>query len=442
MRAARRLFRSVLIAIGGALALTFAGSAVLVALVDAGRFRPQIAAAVEAATGRPLRVDGAVRLDLLPFPAIAVEDAGLANPPGFAEPYLIRWRELALGARLGPLLRGQLELTRIRLTGLELRLERRADGGVNWSGLGPVGDAGRDVAIPLRSMDGLEIRDGRLLYVDALDATRIEFDAVRLDLPRWTPGEPLAIELGAIFRPSAAPPLPLTVSSAVHPDVQTLRLSNTRLTLRWRTDAAATGLAVELDAPRVEVDLERRTVAGAPLELRLGSARDALAVRDWRVAAGEQGVSADARIALASTSLRRLLEESGLGAPLTSDPTALGPWSLAGTLRLEPGGLRLEPLELRLDATTLRGHGSRLADELFEVDLVGDRMDIGRYLEPVDAPTPPFEFPTAALRALPLRATLALESATLGEARLEGVTLRLTGDASGPRRISTPRGAP
>jgi AsmA protein len=441
VRAAGWLFRSVLIALGGAIGLTLAGVALLLALIDAGRFRPQIAAAVEAATGRSLQINGAVRLDLLPFPAIAVGDAGLVNPPGFAEPLLIRWRELALGARLGPLLRGQLELTRVRVTGLELRLERRADGSINWSGLGPVGSGDRNVAIALRAIDGLEIRDGRLLYVDALDATRIEFDEVRVDVPRWTPGAPLAIELGATWRPAAAPPLPLVVGSAVQSDGQSLRLSDTRLTLRWRADGQATGLAVELDAPRIEVDLERRTVSGAPLELRLGSARDPLTVRDWRAAAGEDGLSADATIALQSASLRRLLEESGLGAPLTSDPTVLGPWALAGTLRLERGGWRLEPLALRLDATTLRGRGSRLAGELFEIDLVGDRLDIGRYLEPAEAPTPPFEFPTVALRALPVRATLALETATLGDARLEGVTLRLTGDAQARSRRPTSQGA-
>jgi hypothetical protein len=63
-------------------------------------------------------------------------------------------------------------------------------------------------------------------------------------------------------------------------------------------------------------------------------------------------------------------------------------------------------------------------------------MDLGRYLEPDDAPTPPFVFPTASLRALEMRATVTLEGATLGDAALEGVTLRLLHDAAGVRRTA------
>jgi hypothetical protein len=112
----------------------------------------------------------------------------------------------------------------------------------------------------------------------------------------------------------------------------------------------------------------------------------------------------------------------------------LGPLRLATTVRLADGLWQLEPLELTLDATTLRGRVARDATGIIDVTLAGDQMALGRYLEPDDAPTPPFVFPTAALRALEARATVTLERATLGEAELEGVTLRLVHDAAGLRR--------
>lgn len=442
MHAARWLLRSILIAIGAALALMLIWAVALEALVDAGRFRPQIAAAVESATGRALRIDGTVRLDLLPFVAIAIEDAGLANPPGFSEPFLVRWRELALGARLAPLLRGRLELTRLRATGLRLHFERRADGSVNWSGLALGGGSGRNGASRLQAIEGLEVREGTLTYLDAREGTRIEFGDVRVDLPGWVAGSPMPITAEATWRPATAPPLPIALETALHAGEGLLLLRDTRLTLRWRAERAASGLAVQLDAPRVEIDLGAATVAGAPLELRLGSGRDPLTVRDWRVASGHDGLTVAAAIALESASLRRLLEESGIGAPLTNDPGVLGALHLVATLAGGRAELRLDPLEVRLDATTLRGRARRPAGGSLEIELAGDRMDIGRYLEPADAPTPPFEFPTAALRALPARVTLMLQSATLGDARLEGVALRLISDGSGLRAESPATGAP
>ncbi len=433
--------RLLLIAIGAALVLPLLAAALLAALIDAGRFRPQIAAVVEAATGRALRIDGKVRLELLPFPAVAVEDAALVDPRVSGTPDLARWRELSLGARLAPLLRGRLELTRLRVAGLELRLERAADGSANWSGLGS--GAGRRSAptVRLHSLDGVEIRDGRLLYVDARRGTRLEFADVSVDLPRWTAGAPLSIAAGATWRPATAPPVPIALATVLRPAGESLLLQQTRITFRWRAVPDATGLAVRLDAPRLEVDPERLTATGAPLDIRLGSKRDLLTVRDWRVAVDEGGLTAAAHLVLESTSLRRLLDESGIGAPLTSDPGALGAWRLATMLRGARGDLLLEPLELRLDATTLRGRAWRSAGGLIEAELAGDQMDIGRYLEPLDAPTPPFEFPTAALRALPARATLSLESATLGEARLEGVTLRLVGAGGGVRAAAPAPGS-
>jgi AsmA protein len=441
VRAAGWFPRKLLIAIGGMIALALIAAGALVALVDAGRFRPQIAAAVESATGRPLRIDGAVRLDLLPFLAIAVEDAGLVNPPGFSGPYLVRWRELTLGAKLGPLLRGRFELTRIRVTGAELRLERRADGVVNWAGLGGGSESGRDSALRLRSIDGLEVRDGALSYLDARDGTRLEFADVSADLPRWTPGSPLSIEAGLTWRPANSPPLPFALETALQWDGEPLLLRDTRVTLRWRASEEAQGLGVQLDAPRIEIASDPLNASGAPLELHLGSGRDALTVRDWRVATGDDGISIVADVALESASLRRLLDESGIGAPSTTDPGALGAWRLMTRLRAERGELLLEPLEIRLDATNLRGRASRPAGGPIGIELAGDRMDIGRYLEPADAPTPPFEFPTAALRSLQARATLTLDSATLGDARLEGVTLRLVGDAGGLRAGQKEQGA-
>lgn len=434
MRAAR-LIVLVLAALAALVALAVLA---LVSLVDAGRFRPQIEAAVQSATGRPLRIDGDLDLDVFPFIGITVRDARLGNPPGYGEPDLLRWRELTLGARLGPLLRGRFELTRLRLVGADLLLERNAAGQGNWQGLGGSGDGG--AADPARrgSLAGIELRDARLRYIDRASGARYELAGVDADIGAWSPGQPLTLRLEGQWVDASRPRWPLSVAATIDAGAGRVLVTDARVALTWRTRAEVAGLPLTLSAPRVEYDTAASQLGGAPLAITLGATAvtppDQLSVRDWRLAFGEPGVQAAASLQFEARSLRSLLDASGIGAPYTTDPRVLGPLRLEGRLALAADSLAFEPLTVVLDATTLRGRVRRAAGGPLEIELAGDRMEIARYLEPADAPTPPFRFPTATLRALEARATVALERATLGDAQLEGVTLRLVLDEQGLRR--------
>ncbi len=435
-----RATRWIVIVLVAAAGLLAAGVWLLTALVDAGRFRPQIQAAAEAATGRALRIDGDVSLDVFPWLAVTVSDAALANPPGFESPELLRWSELSLGARVMPLLRGELELSRIRLTGARLQLERRADGVANWQGLGSTataGDAQRRSTV-LRSLEGIELRDGAVSFVDAAAGTRVALRDLALTLPGWTPGAPLPLRLSGQVELGGQTAWPFALSTVLQQQEAATTLGELRGTLTWKTRPDARGLQLALATDRIEVLHEPVVLRGAPLDILIGTGapaqRDRLAIRDWRYVAGGPQSAASAQLELRLANLRRSLLDAGITPPYTTDPTALTNLRLTTGLRLAGEAWQVEPLEIALDATTLRGRAQRGADGVTDLTLAGDRMNLGRYLEPDDAPTPPFVFPTASLRALELRATLTLERATLGDAELEGVTLRLLHDAAGLRQ--------
>jgi AsmA protein len=432
-----RATRWILIGLGAVAALVAAGLWLLTALVDAGRFRPQIQAAVQSATGRALQIDGDVSLDLFPWLAISVSDAALANPPGFSSPELVRWRELSLGARLRPLLQGELELSRIRLTGAQLVLERRADGVANWQGLGesaaPAAEAEQRRTV-LRSLAGIELRESSVTYIDQAAGTQVALSDLAVTLPRWAPGEPLPVQASGGIALDPRPRWPFALSTTMTFRAGATALADLSLALTLKTQAAAKGVATSWKAESVELIHEPLVVRGAPLLVKLGTGENNLSIRDWRYVAGGAQSAAAATVQLQLAALRRTLLDAGITPPYTSDPDALGPLRVATTLRLTDGLWQLEPLEVKLDATTLRGRVAQDAAGVVEVTLAGDQMALGRYLEPDDAPTPPFVFPTAALRALEARATVTLERATLGDAELEGVTLRLVHDAAGLRR--------
>ena len=440
-----RATRWIVIILVAAAGLLAAGVWLLTALVDAGRFRPQIQAAVEAATGRALQIDGDVELDVFPWLAVTVRDAALANPPGFENPELLRWSELSLGARVMPLLRGELVLSRIRLTGARLQLERRADGVANWQGLGSAasaGDAQRRSTV-LRSLEGIELRDAAVTYVDAAAGTRVALRDLALTLPGWTPGAPLPLQLSGVVEPNGQAPWPFALSTVLQQQESATTLGELRGTLTWKARPDARGLQLALATERIEVLHEPVVLRGAPLQILIGSGvtaqRDRLVIRDWRYVSGGPQSAADAQLDLRLANLRRSLLDAGITPPYTTDPVALAALRVAAGFRLEGAAWQVQPLEIVLDATTLRGRAGRGDDGVIELALAGDRMDLARYLEPDDAPTPPFVFPTATLRALEMPATVTLERATLGDALLEGVTLRLLHDAGGLRRA--PAGA-
>lgn len=439
-----RATRWIVIPLVAAAGLLAAGVWLLTALVDAGRFRPQIQAAVEAATGRALQIDGDVSLDVFPWLAVTVSDAALANPPGFENPELLRWSELSLGARVLPLLRGELELSRIRLTGARLQLERRADGVANWQGLGSTAtsdDAQRRGTV-LRSLEGIELRDGSVSFVDAAAGTRVALRDLALTLPGWTPGAPLPVQLSGVFELGERAGWPFAVSTVLQQQDAATTLGELRGTLTWKTRPDARGLQLAFATDRVEVLHEPVVLRGAPLEILIGAGataqRDRLAIRDWRYVVGGAQSAAAANVELRLANLRRNLLDAGVTPPYTTDPTVLAALQVTGQLRLDGEAWQVDPLEIALDDTTLRGRALRAEDGVIDLTLAGDRMDLARYLEPADAPTPPFVFPTASLRALEARATVTLERATLGDAVLEGVTVRLLHDAAGLRSAAAP----
>lgn len=415
-----RVARRILLAAGALLGLLLVAAALLLSFVDADRFRPRIARAVSEASGGELRLPEPLKIDLLPTLAlrtgagefVAPGPEGTRAAPG-AVP-LARWRSLRIGARLVPLLRGRLEVGRIRIDGLELDLRRNAAGADNWEGLLAPRPGSGPRRFELESLAGLELREASLRYADARGGRGIALDHWRLELAAWCPGEPFdvatsfvlalpaegahaAIELGARAQPGErSHELQVSRWSAVIGD------SRLRGSARLRLLAAAT--------------------AGGGASRNAGAASGGPAAADAIVAANGQGT-----LAIESPSLRALLAALGIEAPATRDAQALGPLSVQSSWQLANAALTVEPLHVRLDGTNLEGRlQAQLAEpRAAEFALRGDSLDLTRYLEPEDAKGEPFELHAEALRALPVRGELRLERAQLAELRLKGVRLEL-----------------
>ncbi len=109
------------------------GAAVAVALsVDVNRFKPQIVAAAEEATGRKLDIAGDLKLALFPKPAVTVQGVKLSNAAWGSRPEMARVGEFAAELDLFALLGRQVKVDRLVLADVDVILEKDKQGRANW----------------------------------------------------------------------------------------------------------------------------------------------------------------------------------------------------------------------------------------------------------------------------------------------------------------------
>ena len=104
--------------------------------VNPNDFKGRIEKTVKDQTGRELHLPGDIKLSVFPWIALELGPVSLSNPTGFpAEPF-IQVKHLALRVRLLPLLHKELNVGRIDIDGLDLRLLKNAQGKGNWEDFG------------------------------------------------------------------------------------------------------------------------------------------------------------------------------------------------------------------------------------------------------------------------------------------------------------------
>lgn len=385
--------------LAGLFVLTLLGLLVLVWVIDPNGFKPTIEARVKQATGREFKLAGDIDLGFYPWLAVRTGAGSFGNAPGFGPEPMATWRSAQLGAKLFPLLRGELVIDRVKLEGAEVRLVRHADGTSNWQGIGSGEAADPDARARHVTIDGVDLRDSHLLFVDEASARRVEITALNLSTDAIAPDEPFT---------------DTEIEGVLHMD-----------------GFAAAGVPFRLAVPKAALTQDYSNLDMPKYSVKFGGLEAEGAVR------GEFGATTrlSGRIASNTFDARALLVSVGIEAPKTTDPKALTRIGVETTWRFEDGAVNIDSLALVLDDTHFSGHFRRAAgeDPVGEFGLKGDSLDIARYLPPTDPASEPFVLPTAELRALKFRGVLELEQATLDDVVMKGVTLRLLLDDRGLR---------
>src|SRR5882762_7134669 len=138
---------------GGAAALLCAVLLGVWLLVNPNAYKGGIVAAVKESTGRELRLPGDIKLSVFPWIALELGPASLGNPPGFSDEPFVSFQHASVRVKLLPLLSKRLEVGRVEVDGLDLKLLKNAEGKGNWQGFGR-SDGSAPAAAQPKSGDG------------------------------------------------------------------------------------------------------------------------------------------------------------------------------------------------------------------------------------------------------------------------------------------------
>jgi uncharacterized protein involved in outer membrane biogenesis len=192
-----------LLAAAGIFAAAVIGLAVLVNTIDLGKYAKLASDEVRAATGRELRIGGKVDVRLFPRLALVAEDVSFANAPWGSRPDMARAKRVEGSVALLPLLRKQVEVSRLVLVEPDVLLEIDAKGFGNWvfkpSALRKPDAAGEPGGMEFDLLGG-SIDRGQVTWRNAARKETLRFAIQRLRLERKTLADELNIDLAAAFR--------------------------------------------------------------------------------------------------------------------------------------------------------------------------------------------------------------------------------------------------
>jgi AsmA family protein len=159
-------FSALLIGLAGLVLLVI----LLLAFFDWNLFRPALARAITAKTGRPAAINGDLRVHAFSWnPHADIHGLTLKNPSWAAHDTMISVKDISITVSLARLLRGQLVIPEIIITEPVLNLERDAQGRASWELGSESGKPNNDTSpTKLPAMRRLIIQDGKLEVEDAI----------------------------------------------------------------------------------------------------------------------------------------------------------------------------------------------------------------------------------------------------------------------------------
>jgi AsmA protein len=378
--------------VGVAALLTVAVLLTVWGLVQPNNYKGRIAAAVKESTGRELTLQGDIKLSVFPWVALELGPASLSNPPGFGDGPFLAFTHAAVRVKLWPLLHEQLQVARVELDGLDLRLAKNAAGLGNWESTetaakpeAPASPSSSASHLQLESIAGVSVTHGRVSFneytLENIDLETGEISAgsdvpvsLNFDAGRGVTGEQLQLTAKFNLEENA--------------DTNDIRLAAFSVSGTLAREGDGRAMHYEVSVPSLDVNLQKQTLAVPDFSLSLSSLHLTGKLAGTQIAADPH---LQGSLALQSLVLGEFAPRFGIVLPKTRDPKALASLSAAMNFAYDGKAASLSDLQFKLDDTTLKGQIEMTLEPARAVTfaLTADRIDLDRYRPPAGAKPDP-----------------------------------------------------
>ncbi|KXU36443.1 cell envelope biogenesis protein AsmA [Ventosimonas gracilis] len=434
----------------------------LTQLIDPNDYKGEIQDLAREKANIELKLSGDIGWSLFPWLGLSLHQASVASTQTPDKPFA-KLDMLGLSVRLLPLLSREVQMSAIRVEGLNLTLERNAQGKGNWEDIGPSANSSNQsaskeptasqdkTAQPLKiDIDSLIINNGRLDYFDAQSGMRFSAESLQLTTGSIREGAAIPLKFSAFI--SANQPV-LRVSTELSADFfidsanRHYRLDNLRASGELSGEPFSDKSANFVAQGQLLFEQSAQLAKWNNLKLSLNQLR---ASGELSVGHLDKAPTIGGQLALAEFDLGQFAAGLGTQLPPMADASALKKFSLSGQIKGTKSSLALENLKIQLDDSQFSGQLS-LADfskQALRVQLAGDKLNLDRYLPPPEKtaaqtskpdqgsgdtlPKSPTEaswsdepvLPLKTLRSLDLALELTLEQLTYQQMPLNKVQLK------------------
>ncbi len=158
-------------------------AAAVIYFVDFNEYRGFLTARLGEALGRPVHIDGDVKLRLGLHTGFSAAGLSLENGPGEGQESMARIGRISFGLALWPLLNRDIEIDQLQIEDAEILLRRQPDGRLNWDlgQAGAGGDGKSEWSLP--RIENFRLLRTRFIYRNGGGDTVLAVSALTIQVP-------------------------------------------------------------------------------------------------------------------------------------------------------------------------------------------------------------------------------------------------------------------
>ena len=444
---------------------------VLPMMVDPNDYKAEIATAVEERTGRTLMIEGDIELSVFPWLGLDIGPTQFSNAAGFDAPAMARMEAVQVRVKLLPLLKKQLEVDKVHLSGLQLFLAKDKNGQTNWADLTGATDTeqpkdkaatadtpgSKGGGLDRLTIGGIEITDASIRWDDQSTDSRYEVNELSLTTGAIVPGEAFELDLQlqlASVQPAINAGLSLGGELLIATDFSAITVTGAKLQLDAQGDSLPAGQVTATLTTDISLGLETQTLLLPNIELETLGLQITGSVTGTDISSEEPRFNGT--LAIAEFDPREVLQALGEEVPATADDSALGKADAQLAWDASLQHFAATALTAHLDETTLSGD---LKVKSFDAPAITfmlalDQIDLDRYLPPAsssegdagtgaangkvppvpgakgagNAPAPSEELPLESLRQLDLNGKMTIGQLKAFNLRSRDVEIQIKAD--------------